>query len=101
MSQLFISSKLLSPLMQRSNNTAIVFPKAILQSSQLLYQRQQFKKKLAQELQLKVVMHEVITTVEVCTLDKNIYYEEDNLARGSCITLTRIDLSSTLESKYS
>lgn len=65
MSQLFISSKLLSPLMQRSNNTAIVFPKAILQSSQLLYLRQQFKKRLAQELQLKVVMHEVITTVEV------------------------------------
>lgn len=48
--------------MQRSNNTAIVFLKAVLQSSKLLYLRQEFKKRLAQELELKVVMHEVITT---------------------------------------
>lgn len=82
--------------MQRSNNTAIVFFKAVLQNSQLLYLRQQFKERLAQELQMKVFMHEVITTVEVLLIK---YLLRMIQSRDSCVTLTRIDYSSTLESQ--
>lgn len=73
-------------LMQRSKNTAIVFLKADLQSSQLLYLRQQFSKRLAQELELElqVVMHEVVTTVEVLLISQILV---NTITRGKTCTL--------------